>query len=79
MDNVVFKAFDAYFNRLGKFGYVKDKSVLKLILLAFTLNFMHTFQDDMSDEDRVKLDKLFSCIQSRDCLIPDINYHSLCN
>lgn len=62
MDNVVFSAFDAYFNQLGKFGYVRDKSVLKLILLAFTLNFMRTFQDDMTEDDKVKLDRLFSCI-----------------
>lgn len=70
MDKVVFSAFDAYFNQLGKFGYVKDKSVLKLLLLAFTWNFMRTFEDDMTNEDRMKLDGLFSCIQSRDCLIP---------
>ena len=79
MDNVVFSAFDAYFNQLGKFGYVKDKSVLKLLLLAFTLNFMRTFEDDMTDEDKMKLDNLFSCIQSRDCFIPQLDYHSLCN
>ena len=43
MDNIVFKAFDGYFNQLGKFGYVKNKDVLKLILMAFMDNFMKTF------------------------------------
>lgn len=79
MNNVVFSAFDTYFNQLGKFGYIKDKSVLKLILLAFTANFMQTFGDTMSQEDKQKVDQLFMCIQTKDCLIPNINYHTLCN
>lgn len=79
MDNIVFGAFDAYFNQLGKFGYVKDKSVLKLLLLAFTWHFTHAFNECMTDEDKRKIDELFMCIQGRDCLIPDGDYHSLCN
>lgn len=79
MNNVVFSAFDTYFNQLGKFGYIKDKSVLKLILLAFTANFMQTFGDTMSQEDKQKVDQLFMCIQTKDCLIPNTNYHTLCN
>ena len=62
MDNIVFSAFDAYFNRLGKFGYIKDKSVLKLILLAFMDNFMHTFEGYMTDDDKDKINELFMCL-----------------
>ena len=75
MDEVVYNAFETYFNTLCKTGYMSYPNVEKLLLLAFYWDLVRNdYRCHLSKSDYNTIEKALYCLFGSTCLIPYPDY-----
>jgi hypothetical protein len=75
MDEIIYNAFDSYYNALEKLGYISYPQSQKLLLLCFYRDFVfHDYIGLLSKEDYYLIERALDCLWGSTCLIPYPDY-----
>ena len=75
MDEVVYNAFETYFNTLCKTGYISQPNVEKLLVLAFYWDLVRNdYRCHLSKKDYSDIESALYCLFGTTCLIPYPDY-----
>lgn len=80
MNKYIYDAVEKYFKTLSKVGTIKDKDRYKLFIVNTVYNFYNTFNDLITEEDNVLINKFIQCCVKNSCLfkksIPYLSYNT---
>ena len=68
LTNLSYEALHRYFTRLSQSGYIKYTNVESLIVLLYIQELVKDY--DLDIEEQTIVDKVLSCLQGSNCMIP---------
>ena len=68
LTNLSYEALHRYFTRLSQSGYMKYSNVNSLIVLLYIQEIVKEFELDI--EEQAIINKVLSCLQGSNCMIP---------
>jgi hypothetical protein len=75
MDEIVYNAYESYFNTLCKTGYISQVNVEKLLVLNFFWELVsNDYRCHLSSEDYSIIEQALNCLFGSTCLIPYPDY-----
>ena len=75
MDEIVYNAYESYFNTLCKTGYISQANVEKLLVLNFFWELVsNDYRCHLSSEDYSIIEQALNCLFGSTCLIPYPDY-----
>lgn len=74
LDNTIYESLNRYFKTLSQFGYINDKKLTELITLIFFNQALYEFQGYITEQDYKNMDRILTCFQLTNCLIPYDKY-----
>lgn len=75
MNQYVNTSLQSYFKSLAKYGYSKESTTRKLIVLIFLQEMLDgAFMTLMPEEDYRDIQRLLACMYGSDCLLPYPQY-----
>lgn len=75
MDEILFDAYQSYYNALEKLGYMPYSQSQKLLIMSFYRDFVFgDYRGLISKDDYLLIEKALNCLYGSTCLIPYPDY-----
>ena len=75
MDEILFDAYQSYYNALEKLGYMPYSQSQKLLIMSFYRDFVFgDYRGLISKDDYLLIEKALDCLYGSTCLIPYPDY-----